>query len=139
MNGFVLSPQGNAAVMKSRTGDVLDFPGFTPGSQLMGLPAYTSNGAYKADESAGSTLGFAGDWQKSVVGLVNDVSIEIGEHSITDNGEQINLWQRNMFAVRAEMEVGFVTADTKFFRRLVGAAGGASAAGTAKAGTAKAV
>lgn len=140
MNGFVLSPQGNAAVMKSRTGDVLDFPGFTPGSQLMGLPAYTSNGAYKADATNGNTLGFAGDWQKSVVGLVNDVSIEIGEHSITDNGEQINLWQRNMFAVRAEMEVGFVCADTSFFRRLTGTASseGTSQVGLATTGKAKA-
>ena len=135
MNGFVLSPQGNAAVMKSRTGDMLDFPGFTPGGWLMGLPCYTSNSAYKADESNGSTLGFAGDWQKAVVGLVNDVSIEIGEHSITDGDEQINLWQRNMFAVRAEMEVGFVVADTKYFRRLVGATGGAASneVGTAEA------
>ena len=31
--------------------------------------------------------------------------------------ETINLWQRNMFAVRAEIEVGFV-AQTNFFNAL---------------------
>lgn len=150
MSGFILSPQGNAAVMKSRAKDGgLEFPGYMPGSgQLMGLPCYTSNAAYissttgedTSSSNGANTLGFAGDWSKAVVGIVNDVSIELGEHSITNGKQQVNLWQRNMFAIRAEMEVGFVVADTKYFQRLTDKAETASTAkaGTAKTGSAKA-
>jgi hypothetical protein len=42
--------------------------------------------------------------------------------TLDDGGTQLNLWQRNMFAVRCEMEVGFRVRDTDRFVRLTDAA-----------------
>ena len=39
---------------------------------------------------------------------------------ITINSTQVNLWEHNMFAVRAEIEIGF-RADTNCFNLLAGA------------------
>ena len=46
-----------------------------------------------------------------------DVSIS-DQATLTISNSQVNLWERNMFAIRAEIEVGFVaTADA--FRKIV--------------------
>ena len=37
--------------------------------------------------------------------------------TLTIGGSQVNLWERNMFAVRAEIEVGF-RADTTVFNKI---------------------
>lgn len=68
-------------------------------------------------------IGFAGDWRNGAVwGSVEGVQISISDQAsitdgtkvLTDSGTDtttvpnvINLWQRNMFAVRAEIEIGF--------------------------------
>ena len=75
-----------------------------------------------------NTIGFAGDWDSAFWGSVEGVSISISDQaSITDGtitvGEDevpniINLWQRNMFAVRAEIEIGFQYRDLTRFRKL---------------------
>jgi HK97 family phage major capsid protein len=69
---------------------------------------------------AGATadkLGYAGDWAGSAVwGSVEGVQISISDQAtLTDGADQINLWQRNMFAVRAEIEVGFRVRDVNHF------------------------
>jgi len=67
--------------------------------------------------------GFAGEWSSAVWGAVEDIKIDINDRgSVTKGGEQINLWQRNMFAVRAEVEVGFVVRDPKRFVKFTPAA-----------------
>ena len=42
--------------------------------------------------------------------------------TLTDGDTQINLWQRNMFAVRAEIEFGFRVRDIAHFAKLTDAA-----------------
>ena len=39
-------------------------------------------------------------------------------------GVAINLWQRNMFAIRAEVEVGFIVRDAAHFVKLTEDASG---------------
>ena len=41
--------------------------------------------------------------------------------TINDGGTQLNLWQRNMFAIRAEIEVGFRVRDLAHFVKLTDA------------------
>lgn len=90
--------------------------------------------------SASSVVGFAGDWSSAVWGSVDGVSISFSEGSITDGVKTIsvdnpsagtpsvdvpnvvNLWQRNMFAVRAEIEIGFQVRDVARFRKLTSTA-----------------
>ena len=60
--------------------------------------------------------GIAGEWNSAVWGAVEDIKIDINDRgSVAKGGVQINLWQRNMFAVRAEVEVGFIVRDPKRF------------------------
>lgn len=67
--------------------------------------------------------GIAGEWASAVWGAVEDIKIDINDRgSVTKGGQQINLWQRNMFAVRAEVEVGFIVRDPKRFVKFTPAA-----------------
>jgi hypothetical protein len=53
---------------------------------------------------------------------VDGLNIAIPEEAtITDGTEQINLWQRNMFALRVEAEFGFIVKDPAAFVALTNA------------------
>lgn len=120
LNGFIMSPQANGVIMTARneSGD-LEFPGYAPGGNLLDVRTITRQHAYKAGSSAANTLGFAGDWSQAYYGIVEDVKLEYAtEATLNDGTNSINLFQRNMFAVRAEMEVGFVVKDDDYFKRL---------------------
>lgn len=118
-NGIVLSPQANGLIMSARydsgTGEPI-FPNYGAGQPLFGIPALTRHAAYKAGSSAADTVGFIGDWSKAYYGIVEDVKIEYSNQSTLNDGtNSINLWQRDMFALRCVMEVGFVIADEDYF------------------------
>ena len=77
--------------------------------------------ARRASDAA--VVGFAGDWSQAVYGTVEGVQIAIADQATLQDGETtINLFQQNMFAVRAEIEVGF-RCDTTVFNKLTKAAG----------------
>ena len=58
----------------------------------------------------------AGDWSKCKYGIVDDITIKVSEEAtINDGSAQINLWQRNMVAILAEIEASFICADTDAF------------------------
>ena len=120
LNGLILSPQANGVYMTARNSDGdLEFPGYAPGQNLLDVTTITRQHAYKAGSSAANTLGFAGDWSQAYYGVVEDVHLDVStEATLNDGTNTINLFQRNMFAVRAEMEVGFVVKDTDYFKRL---------------------
>lgn len=129
-NGIVMSPQGNGIVMSARYGSGAGepvFPGYSAGQPLFGIPTVTRSAAYKAGSpaankagsSAANTVGFIGDWSKAYVGVVEDIKIEYSNQAtLSDGGTTINLWQRNMFALRCEMEVGFLVTSDEYFKRL---------------------
>jgi HK97 family phage major capsid protein len=86
--------------------------------QIFGAPVYKTRGTMPT--GAGATadkIGFAGDWQGAAVyGTVEGVQISISDQAtLNDGGTAINLWQRNMFAVRAEIEIGFRVRDVNAF------------------------
>lgn len=65
-------------------------------------------------------LGFAGDWSQARWGMVNPgITVSISDQAtINDGTNQINLWQRNMFAVRVECELGFAVKDASAFVKI---------------------
>jgi HK97 family phage major capsid protein len=86
---------------------------------IFGRPVYSTRGALK--ENASSTdIAVAGDFANSAIyGTVEGVQVDISDQAtVNDGGTQVNLWQRNMFAVRAEIEVGFVTKNVNHFVRI---------------------
>ena len=78
-------------------------------------------------DAATSTVGYGGDWRSAHWGQVEGVTVSISDQAtLTDGDETINLWQRNLFAVRAEIEVGFRVREEGHFVRLTGDVNGGS-------------
>lgn len=113
LNGFVLSPKGKAALLNAKDGN--DRPLFVNNVAegavpvLLGAPTYSSKGAYVSGSP--NTVGFAGDWTQAVYGTVEGIKIDIADQATVGD---INLFEQNMFAVRAEIEVGFRCDPTVF-------------------------
>lgn len=126
VNGYAFSPQARGEMLSAL--DSTERPIFINNvaegaiPRLLGHPVYYSKGAYKAGTSGtGATpdvIGFAGDWTKAWYGTVEGVKIDISNQAtLTISGSAVNLWEHNMFAVKAEIEVGFI-ADTNAFNRI---------------------
>ena len=83
---------------------------------ILARPVFKSN--YAADATTNG-VGIAGDWNSTAWGFVEGISISISDQAtLNDGGTPLNLWQRNMFAVRAEVEVGFAVRDANRFVKL---------------------
>jgi len=122
MNGIILSPQAEGLLFGEKDGS--DRPLFinniaTDGSigSVLGRPVYKSRAAYK--DTTTDVLGFAGDWTQAIWGTVEDVQVKISDQATLTVGEAtVNLFQQNMFAVLAEIEVGFIVSDDAAFIKL---------------------
>lgn len=137
LNGFALSPQAVGILLSAVDNDKrpLFINSVADGAipRVLGAPTYQSRGLYKAgsaesgsDPAVPAIVGVAGDWTQAMYGMVEDIEISFADQAtltyLNQSNETvtINLWQKNMFAVRCEMEVGFV-ANTDVFCRLTGA------------------
>lgn len=126
MNGVVLSPQGKAVLLNATDDNKrpLFINNVSEGAIPMVLGARTiaSKGAYKAGTPA--VVGIVGDWTQALYGTVEGVKIDYSsDATLVDGNDTINLFQQNMFAVRAEIELGF-RADTACFNKLTATVGG---------------
>ena len=130
LNGIAASPQCQAALLGAVDGQgrPLFLTDITAGggvSSVLGAKVVKAKQAYKAS----TQVGVAGDWSQARYGIVDGINIAISDQAtINDGTNQINLWQRNMFAVRVEAELGFVVADSDAFVRLQATASGATGA-----------
>ena len=120
LNGFALSPQAKAILLSATDGNLRPLfvnnvaDGAIP--MILGARTHMSRGAYVAGSP--NVVGFAGDWTKAFYGVVEGVSITFSDQATLEiGGQMVNLWQHNMFAVKAEMEVGF-RADVTVFNKL---------------------
>ena len=84
---------------------------------ILGAPTYMSKGAFVSGSPA--VIGVAGDWSQAMYGTVEGVKIDYSSDATLTlaDSSTVNLFQDNMFAVRAEIEVGF-RADTSVFNAL---------------------
>lgn len=132
LNGFALSPAAVGLLLGAVDADKR--PIFIPSTAEGGIPrilgarTLESRGVYKSGAApvgsgAGTPaiVGIAGDWSQAMYGTVEGVQIRFADQTgLTINSAQVNLWEHNMFAVRAEIELGF-RADTNCFNLLSGA------------------
>lgn len=119
LNGFALSPQGKGALLAAKDGNErpLFINSVAEGAipMVLGAPVAINKGMYNA---TGKVLGVAGDWSQAMYGTVEGVVIDYSsDATLTSGATTINLFQQNMFAVRAEIEIGF-RADVSCFNRL---------------------
>ena len=133
LNGFALSPQARGILLGAvdTTGRPLFVNNVADGAipLILGAPTFVNKGMYKAGTAGTSgtpaVVGVAGDWTQAMYGTVEGVQIDINDKGVVTVGSgtsatQVNLWQQNMVAVRAEIEVGFrAVADA--FNLLTGA------------------
>ena len=137
LNGFGLSPAARGILLSAV--DKNDRPLFVNSvadgaiPRILGNPVSYNRGLYVpgtaasgGDAGTPAIVGVAGDWTQAMYGVVEDIDVSISDQATltyTDDQGQtvtINLWQRNMFAVRAEIEVGFI-ANVDVFNLLTGA------------------
>ena len=132
LDGYALSAQARGVLLDATdtTGRPIFINTIAEGEipRLLGQPAHYSRGVYGAGNAASGTsgqsgyvaakddvLGFAGDWTQARWGTVEGVQISLSDQAtVTINDSAVNLWERNMFAVRAEIEVGFVAVTDAF-------------------------
>lgn len=130
LTGIAASPQCQAALLGAVDGQgrPLFMTDVTAGggvSSVLGAKVVKAKQAYKAN----TQVAVAGDWSQARYGIVDGINIAISDQAtINDGTNQINLWQRNMFAVRVEAELGFVVADSDAFVRLQATVNGATGA-----------
>lgn len=118
INGYAISPQMRGILLgavdqnkrplfNNNTAD-----GAVP--YILGAPTKVAKGAFKSGNP--SVVGVAGDWSQAMFGTVEGVKVDFSSDATLDlgGGNVINLFQQNMFAIRAEIEVGF-RADTSVF------------------------
>lgn len=87
---------------------------------LLGRPARLAENV--ADETS-KVLGFAGDWSKCVWGVTSGLSYRVStEGTVTVGGQLVSLFERNLIAILAEAEYGFLCADPAAFVKFKGAA-----------------
>ena len=132
LNAFALSPAAEGILLGAvdSTGRPIFVNSAADGAlpRLIGAQVVEGRGVYKAGVAPVGTgagtpaiVGVAGDWSQAMFGTVEGVQIRFADQTgLTINSQQVNLWEHNMFAVRAEIEVGF-RADTACFNLLTGA------------------
>ena len=132
LNGFALSPAAVGILLGATDsqGRPLFINSIADGdiARVLGARTLESRGLFKAGTAAAGTaagtpaiVGVAGDWSQAMYGTVEGVQIRFADQTgLTINSTQVNLWEHNMFAVRAEIELGF-RADVNAFNLLTGA------------------
>lgn len=124
LDGYVIAPQGKGVLLAARdeVGRPIFINNVSEGAvpMILGAKTVLSKGAYK---SSTNQVGIAGDWTQALWGTVGGVQIAISNEASLEYEDELgqtktlNLFQKNMFAVRAEIEVGF-RADTSVFNAL---------------------
>lgn len=138
LDGWALSSQAKGLLLGQvdTTGRPLLLESIQNGSavpQLLGEPVYYTKGVYAAGTPA--TIGFAGDWSSAVYGTVEGVRIAVSSEATLQDGTQtitvgaetaeipayLSLFQKNMVAILAEIEIGFQVRDVNRFVKLTDA------------------
>lgn len=89
--------------------------GLAQDGRLLGRPSAMSEGVW---EATNNTLAYGGDWSQTAWGVVGGISYDVStEATVTVNGSLVSLWERNLLAVRAEAEYGFLCNDPSAFVR----------------------
>ena len=121
INGYAISPQMRGLLLGAE--DTTHRPIFINNvsdsaiPRLLGAEVVLSKGAFVSGSP--HVVGVAGDWTQAMYGTVEGVKIDYSRDASLKLADEstINLFQSNMFAVRAEIEVGF-RADTSMFNAL---------------------
>jgi HK97 family phage major capsid protein len=126
---WLIAPQAEGTIMTAKDGagnyaflrDARTDTGAI--GSIFGRDVLKSSSVYNNPATGPDVVGFAGDFANSAIwGSVEGIKVSISDQAtVNKGGTQLNLWQRNMFAVLAEIEVGFVVKNGAHFVKLTGA------------------
>ena len=130
LNAIALSPQGKSIVLGAE--DATGHPIFTAGvgsntvGAILGASVAINKGVYVAGTESPATpavVGVAGDFSGVMWGSVEGVKVDVTDQAtiVDSSSNTLNLWQRNMVAVRFEIEVAFAVMDKSQIVLLTGA------------------
>lgn len=120
-NAWVLSPSAKSQLLTATdtTGRPLYVSNMTTDGAmpaLLGQPTY-----FTKNITGGNVIGCLGDWTSAVVGIVEDIKMSVSDQaSVTIDGQNVNLFEHEMFAVKFVMEIGFQTKFDDHFVLLTG-------------------
>ena len=128
LNGWILSPKARTLLLKAKDNQQRPLfitnpavEGKDGGSSVLAIPSLFSRAAYQA-KNQGKTpelVGAGGDWTGARFGLVKDITVSLADQAtINAGGTQMNLYQRDMFALKCTFMFGFVVRDKAQFVRL---------------------
>lgn len=126
VDGWALSPQGRSVLRQATDNNgrplFLGAVGDSDVNSVLGNPTYISKGVHVPVASAdpgpekAEIIGVCGEFASAAWGTTEGLQTSISDQaSITIDGETVNLWENNMFAVRIEMEIGFRVRDINRF------------------------
>lgn len=119
LTGWAITPLGKSQLLtaKDENGRPLFIDSVVAQNNvasIMGHPTFVNKNIADTD-----VYGYAGDWTSAVYGIVEDIRMDVSSQtSLTSGDEVINLWERNMFAVRIECEIGFIVKDKNQFVKI---------------------
>lgn len=138
LNGWALSSQAKGLLLNQvdSTGRPLLLESIAAGTSvptILGEQVAYTQGVYTSGTPA--TIGFAGDWDQAVWGSVEGIQVKVSDQATITDGtttinvaapgsgtvevpNAVNLWQRNMFALLVEVEIGFRVRDVNRFVKL---------------------
>lgn len=126
---WLIAPQAEGTIMTAKDGggnyaflrDARTDTGAI--GSIFGRDVLKSSSVYSNPATGPDVVGIAGDFANSAIwGSVEGIKVSISDQAtVNKGGTQLNLWQRNMFAVLAEIEVGFVVRNGAHFVKLTGA------------------
>ena len=122
ISSWVASPTLVGLLVKANSSTAnFDLSSSAQVGSVFGAPVIKTRATLPSGAGANDdVIGYAGDFQADAVGgSVEGVQVSISDQATLTDGEgTINLWQQNMFAVRAEIEVGFRVSDVNRFVKL---------------------
>lgn len=90
---------------------------FNSAGRLLNRPSFIGEGV--ASPNLTSVVGYGGDWSQAAWGVVGGINFSISNQaSVTVNGSLVSLWEKNLVAIRAEAEYGFLVNDVDAFTKL---------------------
>lgn len=132
LNGWILSPKARTLLLKAKDNQQRPLfitnpavEGKDGGSSVLAIPSLFSRAAYQAKVASKTPelVGVGGDWTGARFGLVKDITVSMADQAtINAGGTQMNLYQRDMFALKCTFMFGFVVRDKKQFVRLANGA-----------------
>lgn len=126
LDGWIFAPQAEGVLLGAVDGNgrplLIDSVNNDRAIRIIfGAETIKSKHVYKASTGSGvaNQVGLAGDWSTARYGLVDGIKVSISDQAtINDGTNQINLWQRNMVALRVEAECAFAVKDVNAFVKL---------------------